>query len=203
MRVDARNLTCPKPVVLALESLPKLAEGESLEVVINDNVAKGNLTRLAEQKKCDLEVTEEGADTVMKFTPREAVSSKRSALDEAADFCEIPDTSSSVVMFGADHMGEGNEELGHVLVKGLIYALAHQERVPKKMIFFNGGAHLTCAGSESIEDLKELESRGCVILTCGTCLDYLGIRDQLQVGGVTNLYEIAQTISSNPGVTRI
>lgn len=203
MSIDARNLTCPKPVVLALESLPKLAAGETLEILINDEVAKGNLTRLAEQKECALEVVAEGADTLMKLTPRSAVSSGRAALDEAAEFCEIPDTTSSVVMFGADHMGEGADELGHILAKGLIYALAHQERVPKKMVFFNGGARLTCEGSESIEDLAELERRGCTIVTCGTCLDYLGIRDTLKVGGVTNLYEIAQTIATNPGVTRI
>lgn len=100
-------------------------------------------------------------------------------------------------------MGEGNDELGKILIKGLIYAFAHQEKVPKKMIFFNGGAYLTCKGSESLEDLKELEKRGTTILTCGTCLDYYKMRDQLAIGGVTNLYEIAQTFSSNPGVTLI
>lgn len=71
------------------------------------------------------------------------------------------------------------------------------------MIFFNGGAQLTCEGSESVDDIRELENRGTVVLTCGTCLDYYGIRDKLAVGGVTNLYEIAQTVASNPGVTRI
>lgn len=203
MKIDARNLTCPKPVVMTLEALPKLAAGESLEVVVNDEVAVGNLTRLAAQKDCELATAVSGEETTLTLTPRYAVTADRSALDEAADICQIPDTSSSVVMFGSATMGVGNDELGHVLVKGLIYALAHQDKVPRKMIFFNGGASLTCEGSESIDDLKELESRGTVVLTCGTCLDYLGIRDKLAVGGVTNLYEIAQTVASNPGVTRI
>lgn len=203
MKIDARNLTCPKPVVMTLEALPKLAAGESLEVVVNDEVAVGNLTRLAAQKDCELATAVSGEETTLTLTPRNAVTANRSALDEAADICQIPDTSSSVVMFGSATMGVGNDELGHVLVKGLIYALAHQDKVPRKMIFFNGGASLTCEGSESIDDLKELESRGTVVLTCGTCLDYLGIRDKLAVGGVTNLYEIAQTVASNPGVTRI
>jgi peroxiredoxin family protein len=71
------------------------------------------------------------------------------------------------------------------------------------MIFFNGGAHLTCEGSESVEDIKELESRGTKILTCGTCLDFYGIRDKLAVGGVTNLYEIAETFTTHPGTTTL
>lgn len=203
MKIDARNLTCPKPVVMTLEALPKLAAGESLEVLVNDEVAVGNLTRLAAQKDCELATATAGDETTLTLTPRGSVASKRSALDEAADICQIPDASSSVVMFGSATMGTGNDELGHILVKGLIYALAHQDKVPRKMIFFNGGATLTCEGSESIDDLKELESRGTVVLTCGTCLDYYGIREKLAVGGVTNLYEIAQTVASNPGVTRI
>ena len=39
MKIDARNLTCPKPVILTLEALPKLSSGEKLVVVINDTVA--------------------------------------------------------------------------------------------------------------------------------------------------------------------
>ena len=60
MKIDARNLTCPKPVVLTLEALPKLAAGESLEVVVNDSVALGNLTRLAAEKNCDLTTAASG-----------------------------------------------------------------------------------------------------------------------------------------------
>ena len=67
------------------------------------------------------------------------------------------------------------------------------------MLFYNGGAHLTCEGSESLEDIKELESRGTKILTCGTCLDFYGIKDKLAVGEVTNLYAIAEIISKQPG----
>ena len=71
------------------------------------------------------------------------------------------------------------------------------------MLFFNSGAHLTCAGSESLDDIRELEGRGTKILTCGTCLDYYGIRDRLGVGGVTNLYAIAEIIATEPDVVSL
>ena len=32
-------------------------------------------------------------------------------------------------------------------------------------------------------------------MTCGTCLDYYGLKDELGVGSVTNMYEIAETMS--------
>jgi selenium metabolism protein YedF len=122
---------------------------------------------------------------------------------EAIEVQVVPATGDAVVAVGSDVMGRGSEELGKILVKGLIYALAHQETVPKTMLFFNSGARLTCEGSESLDDIRELEGRGTQILTCGTCLDFYGIRDRLGVGGVTNLYAIAEIIASEPVVTSI
>jgi selenium metabolism protein YedF len=203
MKIDARNLACPRPVVLALEALPKLAAGESLQVVVNESVAVGNLTRLAAEKNCDLATETNAKETTLTLTPRAAVSASESAEAEAQELCDIPASGASVIAVDTDSMGRGNEELGKILVKGFIYALAHQDKVPEKMLFFNGGAHLTCEGSESLEDIRELEKRGTTILTCGTCLDFYGIRDKLAVGGVTNLYEIAKTVVEHPGVTTL
>ncbi len=203
MKIDARNLACPRPVVLALEALPKLAAGESLQVVVNESVAVGNLTRLAAEKNCDLATATNAKETTLTLTPRAAVSASESAEAEAQELCDIPASGASVIAVDTDSMGRGNEELGKILVKGFIYALAHQDKVPEKMLFFNGGAHLTCEGSESLEDIRELEKRGTTILTCGTCLDFYGIRDKLAVGGVTNLYEIAKTVVEHPGMTTL
>ena len=204
MEIDARNVTCPKPVVMTLEALAKLPAGESLKVTVNDSVALGNLTRLAQGKGIDLEVQKSGDESVLTFTPGEnATASTASAEEEASAYCELPATTAAVIAVDSDAMGRGDAELGHILMKGLIYALAHQESVPKTMLFYNGGASLTCEGSESLEDIKELESRGTQILTCGTCLDFYGIREKLAVGGVTNLYEIAKVIAGEPGVTTL
>ena len=63
------------------------------------------------------------------------------------------------------------------------------------MIFYNGGATITCEGSDSLEDLKNLESQGVEIVTCGTCLDYYGMKDKLAVGTVTNMYDIVESMN--------
>ena len=139
MKIDARNLACPRPVVLALEALPKLAAGESLQVVVNESVAVGNLTRLAAEKNCDLATETNAKETTLTLTPRAAVSASESAEAEAQELCDIPASGASVIAVDTDSMGRGNEELGKILVKGFIYALAHQDKVPEKMLFFNGG----------------------------------------------------------------
>ena len=100
-------------------------------------------------------------------------------------------------------MGEfPKEELGRILIKGFIFALTQQEHLPSTILFYNGGARLTCEDSASLEDLKKLASLGVEILTCGTCLNYYGLTEKLQVGGVTNMYVIAQTMAEADLVVR-
>ena len=198
-------------MVLALAALPKLAAGESLEVLVNDEVAPANLTRLAAEKDCEVATADHGDHVSVMLTPRSSATATDDAADTAAGpvaaaaaagVCPAP-AQGSVVLVGADSLGRGSEELGRKLLGGLIYAFAHQDPLPKAMVFFNGGARLTCEGSESLEDVRDLESKGCEILTCGTCLDFYGIRDQLGVGGVTNLYRIAEIMATEPNVVSL
>ena len=107
-----------------------------------------------------------------------------------------------IVVVSSDRMGTGNDELGKVLIKGFIYAVTQLDTLPKKMLFYNGGATLTTEGSDSIEDLKSLEAQGVEILTCGTCLDYYHLKDKLVVGGVTNMYSIVESMAEAGKIIR-
>ena len=101
----------------------------------------------------------------------------------------------TVVVISSDRMGEGNDELGKVLIKGFIYAITQLETLPKTVIFYNGGATIPVEGSVSLEDLKNLEAQGVEIITCGTCLDYYNLKEKLAVGSVTNMYTIVEKMS--------
>ena len=101
-------------------------------------------------------------------------------------------TGNTIVVLSSDCMGEGDEVLGRALMKGFIYALTSQEGLPDTVIMYNGGARLPVEGSESLEDLKLLESQGVEILTCGTCLNHYGLTEKLSVGSVTNMYVICE-----------
>ena len=117
-------------------------------------------------------------------------------IDEEKEVC-IPDSRKKniVVVISSDKMGEGNDELGRTLIKGFIYALNEQDELPSTILFYNGGARLTCEDSPSIEDLKSLEAQGVAILTCGTCLNFYGLTEKLQVGSVTNMYVIVEKMT--------
>ena len=40
-----------------------------------------------------------------------------------------------------------------------------------------------------------MEAQGVEIMTCGTCLDYYGLKEKLAVGSVTNMYSIVETMA--------
>ena len=127
----------------------------------------------------------------------------QSAEEQARQICAIPARGPVVVAVGSAEMGNGDPRLGRILMKSFLYSLTQLDELPQTVLFFNGGVRMTTEGSESIEDLKALESQGVEILSCGTCLDFYGLKDKLLVGGITNMYVIAQTMAGAGNVVKI
>ena len=93
------------------------------------------------------------------------------------------------------------QKLGKVLMKGFLFAVTQLDELPKPMLFYNGGAKLTASDSPCIEDLKTLQEQGCEILTCGTCVNFYGLKEPA-VGTVTNMYAIAEKLTKAGKVIR-
>jgi len=61
---------------------------------------------------------------------------------------------------------------------------------------------LSSEGSDVLETLKTLSERGVEILSCGTCLDFYGLKENLKVGGISNMFTIAQALLEAERVVR-
>ena len=187
--VDARGMACPIPVVKANQALAQMTEG-ILEVHVDNTVAVENLKRMALQKGLPVK-TEQPEDSHYVVTIPVT-----GAVDVAMPELTCTDCAgNTVVAVDTDSMGRGNDELGAVLIKGFLFAVSRFETLPKTILFYNGGAKLTTEGSASLEDLRLMEQQGVEILTCGTCLNYYGLTDQLAVGSVTDMYTIVERLS--------
>ena len=113
------------------------------------------------------------------------------------------DTENVVISISNDLMGNGDEELGRVLINGFIYSLTEVEPYPRSIIFFNNGVKLTCEGSKALQNLIHLEQAGVEIISCGTCLDYFELKDKLKVGQISNMYTITETLKNADRVINI
>ncbi len=190
--VNAVGDQCPIPVVKATKALAEVTEAGTVEVQVDNEIAIQNLTRLADSKGLKSK-SEKLGDKLFSITMEVT---GPIAADGSEAVC-VPDSRGDfIVAVDSDVMGKGSDELGATLMKGFIYAVSQLEKLPKAMLFYNGGAKLTVEGAVSVEDLKNMEAQGVEILTCGTCLNFYGLTDKLAVGSVTNMYTIVEKLSS-------
>lgn len=190
--VDAMGDACPIPVIKTKKAIAQMNGCGELEVFVDNEIAVQNVSKMAANEGGDV-TSEKIAEGKYR------VEIRLSSVDKV----EKEETEKhTIVVVSSDRMGSGNDELGKVLIKGFIFAVTQLEKLPEKMLFYNGGAVLTCEGADTLEDLKSLEAQGVEILTCGTCLDYYGMKEKLQVGSVTNMYAIVEAMSQADRIIR-
>ncbi|NLI79205.1 MAG: sulfurtransferase-like selenium metabolism protein YedF [Candidatus Riflebacteria bacterium] len=102
----------------------------------------------------------------------------------------------AVVVLNREWMGTGSEDLGRLLLQGCLNTLKELDPLPAAVVLYNAGVRLACEGSPVLGPLKELEAAGVRLLVCGTCLDFFELKPKRQVGMVSNMYEILQTLAA-------
>lgn len=195
VKVNAMGDACPIPVIKTKKALDALNGADIVEVLVDNEIAVQNLTKMAGNRGCDVKSEKLGEKeyrVVITVNGEQGFSS-----EEAEETVCIPDArkKNMVVVVSSDCMGSGDDALGKALMKGFIYALTQQDELPSTILFYNGGAKLTCEDAPTLEDLKSMEAQGVEILTCGTCLNHYGLGDKLQVGSVTNMYVIVEKMT--------
>ena len=193
--IDCKGMACPLPVVNAKKASEELSAGDVLTVLVDNEIAVQNLTRFAEHKGFGVSA-EKKADSeyavIMTISGATAEKVKEEEISCAMDARR----KGMLVVLSANTMGTGDVKLGTSLMKAFVFALTKQEQLPDTILCYNTGAYLTCEGADTLEDLKLLESEGVTILTCGTCLDFYGLKEKLAVGSVTNMYDIVEQMEN-------
>lgn len=201
MKLDERGKQCPKPVIDTKKALEACNPGETVEVLVDNEIAVQNLSKMAASKGLSA-VSEKISNNEfsVKIPVGQGVTPASGGADASGEepvACQ-PDSRKKgmAVVLSSNLMGHGDPELGKALMKGFVYALTQQDALPETILLYNSGAYLSCEGSDNLEDLKSLESQGVEILTCGTCLNFYGLSEKLQVGSVTNMYEIVERMTA-------
>ncbi len=179
IKVNAVGEVCPKPVIMTKKALKEIESGV-VEVSVDNQTSKENVEKMAKEMGHTFETREEGnvfVITITKAGEKQENSSKEENI---------------VISIGSDKMGEGEEELGKILIKGFIYALTEAETLPKTVLLYNKGVLLASTFEDTVKDLKVLEERGVEILSCGTCANFYHVQDQIKVGTLTNMYTILE-----------
>jgi selenium metabolism protein YedF len=200
--IDVRDLACPGPV-LKLRDL--LAAGErEIAMHVADELCRSNVTRFAASRNAEVDVEDPGDGTFVVTITAGKESADAHAGEEAFLVGEASTAGAGprVVQITAGTMGSGDDELGALLLRSFLKTQAELERKPDAILFYNDGVKLCCEGSYLLEDLHSLAESGVEIIACGTCLNFFELGDQLRVGRVTDMLEIAGRLADAGSIVR-
>ena len=191
--VDTRGLTCPEPVILTKKALE---EAKEILVLADNDEAVENIRRLANRMGCAVDVArgEEGGFRIRLSRSGEASPSEGTDIGIVCGAAKERGTP-LVIVLSSDRLGRGNDELGEVLMRSFVHTLLTLEPRPATIILYNTGVRLATRESALIDDLRQLEAAGVGLFVCGTCVNYFGLKEQLGAGIISNMYDIAATMT--------
>ncbi len=200
--VDTKGQPCPAPIIATKRVLKDAKTGETFKVLTDSQTSLNNLTKFLKDNSTEFSVEDTDGIWTIIVTKKSDMTSQV----KAEEYCtpSVPHFARGnfIIAFTSDKMGEGDEELGRILMINFIKAVKELEKLPEKMIFYNNGVKLGSDDSPVLEHLKEIERMGVGILFCATCSNYYSLEDKIKVGSLSNMYEIAQVMASTGNVIK-
>ena len=146
--LDLRQHQCPEPVVMTRRELLDNPSAP-LAVLVGDDTARENICRLAETMGYGINVMESGDTLSLELTPGDG--STTAASPQSHD--------RTVLLLTTDVLGQGDDELGSVLMRNYLITLTEMERTPDTILLLNAGVKLASDGSDALEALENLKQR--------------------------------------------
>jgi len=200
--VDTRGELCPVPLISTKRALKDIESGDTFLVLIDNKTSLDNVSRFLKDNKTAFSVSESAGVWTLTV-------SKTGAFNEniqAEDYCttDVPhfNKGNFVVVIASDKMGDGDPELGTLLMENFIKALKDLDRLPSKILFYNLGVTLATNDSLLIEHIRDLEKMGVEIHLCGTCLNHYNLAEKVGAGIISNMFVIAEAMASAGSVVR-
>ena len=191
--LDCRGQQCPQPVVQTRQLM--LAQPAStLKVLVDDDVARDNVTRLAKSLGYTASIDQAEATFEISLVPGDPPKKAETSTSNSGP---------TVLFIGSDEMGSGDAKLGQILMKNFIFTLIEADKTPDAIYFVNSGVKLTVGGSDVIEALEKLANRGVDIASCGLCLEFFEVKEALSVGRISNMLELVNALEGAGNIIRL
>jgi len=189
-------------LIATRKALKESKTGDSFKILIDNKTSFENVSRFLRDNKTEFKAEEKNGIWILTVTK----SNSTGAEVKAEDYCtvDVPHFKQGdfVIVFSSDKMGEGEEELGRMLMINFIKAIKDLDVLPKKLVFYNNGVKLGASDSVLCDHLKEIETMGVGLLFCGTCVNFYSLQDKIKIGTLSNMFEIAQVMASAGNVVK-
>jgi selenium metabolism protein YedF len=198
--LDCKGKTCPVPVLETKRTIEE-RDPRDLTVAVDNDVSRENVRRFLESRGYQTTVEgKEGSFSVIGHKEEEG--SPQVEAERTVHAAKPVVTEKVTVFIDGETLGRGDDRLGAILMKTFLMTLKELKPLPWRIVFINGGVKLVAEGSELLPTLKDLENLGIEILSCGTCLDFYGLKETLKAGRISNMFEIVTTLTSSSNVLK-
>ena len=192
--IDGRTLPCPEPVIKVKQAFDK-GGFQELEVFVDNQAAVENITRFAENSGHSILSISEDEDIRTIIIDNSKNGTEEETEEEPSKIIRFNQSGSNNIFINSSTIGSGDQKLGDKLMEAFIFTLTELDNKPEYILMMNSGVIVAAEGSSSIANLKDLEKSGVNILVCGACLDFYKIKEKLEVGKISNMYEIASILT--------
>lgn len=189
-KIDARGKNNPQPVMMT-KTLVDNGERE-IEILLDDAVSASNVRRFLEKSGYAVSIIdEEGTITLQ--------GSRSGKERTTAPVYPLPERGlqDAVLLLTRGTIGGDDADLGEVLMKGFLGTLSRMNCPPSTVALMNEGVKLALKNTSTCDNLTALSKKGVTILVCGTCTNHFGITQEIGMGVISNLSEIAEALLSS------
>jgi selenium metabolism protein YedF len=197
-QIDARGKACPIPVIMAKKEADQ--GNMAFTILVDNQTAIENLKRFASSNDYKTDVVQIESGFHIAFTKSHDSATYNPTWNPINT---ISNQRTWAVFVGREGIGNGDSELGRSLLKMFFYTLAQDPNVPRYILFMNAGVKVPVENDQAVEQLKALMEMGSELLVCGTCLNYYDITDNLQIGNISNMYDIVEAMKAVDKVVTI
>ena len=184
LTVDVRGGLCPKPVI-ETKKVSDANPSAVITTIVDNEVSRDNVEKFGKSRGYGVDIRQDGKDFYLTMTPN---------ANPVAEICEPMSYGNRVILMTKDYLGEGSEELGRNLMKTFWVCMVEADVKPSKIYFINSSVKMVTNDSVHLENIKKLADLGVEIAACGICLDFYGVKEELGVGSITNMYAITDSI---------
>ena len=184
LTIDVRGSLCPKPVI-ETKKVSDANPSAIITTIVDNEVSRDNVAKFGKSRGYGVEVRQDGKDFYLTMTPN---------ANPVAEICEPMSYGNRVILMTKDYLGEGSEELGRNLMKTFWVCMVEADVKPSKIYFINSSVKMVTNDSVHLENIKKLADLGVEIAACGICLDFYGVKENVGVGSITNMYAITDSI---------
>lgn len=197
--IDCKGLDCPMPVIKTKKYFD-LEDSKETLVIVDNEVAKNNILRLAKGLNLNNSFKKEN-DVYEIHLSRDKFTKVNKIINERTE--NIINKTAPTIVISSNLLGNGDDRLGETLMKVYINTLAETEILPENLIFINGGVKLTCTGSDVLDSLGLLQKKGVNIISCGACLDFYNLKEELKAGEIGNMYQIIDLMNKSGNTIKL